>query len=390
VVEWSSGYTVYTGEAQVTSTSVTDLVSGVGSPGDAVVDLDRSIMFANWWAEQNGIQQVQVYYSITDTNEITLGQYNNGRKPVVRWYVVEFPPDQAPSIQRFSYDWNPTTNPNTRSNTITAVNTSTTFIRMSCSTRGTGTAFRRDFNLPRLDSSTSWSETQYNPTTANHDQHETRASVIELPYTPVSTNNVLDLEAQFTLVDVGAEETELAILTGAFGSEDLGLSIWDSSLGSWSVLSSSLSPSTWNYYTTTGYVDTEITLRFQGGSENGDVVQDSWNIDAVVIRQASQVYRLDQEMQWSTCDSSLDYVELCIYSGDLDAEGLRVQIWDKTGSEWDTVFASLTADTWNNATVKSYLVDDLTVTIRLVDIETGTDSGQDIWLLDSVLLHGYE
>ena len=69
VIEWSNDYTIYTGEEQVSSITVTDLISGSGAASDAVIDMDRSIMFANWWTEQNGIQQVQVYYSITDTNE---------------------------------------------------------------------------------------------------------------------------------------------------------------------------------------------------------------------------------------------------------------------------------------------------------------------------------
>ncbi len=390
VVEWSSDYNIYTGEEQVTSTTVTDLISGSGSPSDLVVDLDRSIMFANWWTEQNGIQQVQVYYSITGTNEVTIGQYNNGRYPVVRWYVVEFPVEASPSIQRFSYNWDPTTSSTSLSNSISAVNTSTTFIKMSCSTSGTGTAFRRDFNLPRLDSATSWSETQYNAANQNYDQHETRGSIIELPYSSATINHVLDLEAQFTSVETGAEETELAILTDALGAEDLSVSIWDTVLGDWSLLASDLIASSWNNYTITGFVDTEITLRFQGGAETSDTVQDSWSIDAVVIRQSSQVYRIDQEMQWTTCDSSLDYVELCIYTGSLGSEALRVQIWDKNLSEWDIMAASLFPNTWNNVTVKSYLVDDLTVTIRFIDSDTVTDSSQDTWLIDSVLLHGYE
>jgi len=212
VVEWSSDYNIYTGEATVSSTTVTELISGGGNPGDPVVDMSRSIMFANWWAEQNGIQQVQVYYSITDTNQVTFGQYSEGRNPLVRWYIVEFPASDSPSIQRYSYNWDPTTAPaNSRSNPMSAVDTSRTFIRMSSSTSGTGTAFRRDFNLPRLDTATTWSKTQYNPTSGNYDQHETKASMIELPYSPQTINYEVDLEANFTSVDTGYDVTELCI-----------------------------------------------------------------------------------------------------------------------------------------------------------------------------------
>lgn len=390
VVEWSSDYNIYTGEETVNAVTVTDLISGAGAGSDPTVDLGRSIMFANWWAEQNGLQQVQVYYSISDTNEVTLGQYNGGRNPLVRWYVVEFPVTAAPTIQKFSYNWDPTTAASVRNNAILNVNTSTTFIRMSCSVSGTGTAFRRDFNLPRLDSAISWSETQYNPANQNFDQHETRAAVIELPYAPSTSNHVLDLEVQFTTVDTGPDFTELGVLTGALGAEDVALSIWDTGLGDWSILTSDLTASAWNNFTITSFVGTEVTLRFQAGTETGDITQDTWEVDAVVVKQYSDDYRLEQEMQWSTCDSSLANGELNIYTGALDPENLQVQVWDKTLTQWDTVIASLNPSTWNNVSIKTYMIDDFEVTIRLVDATSIGDTNQDTWQLDSVLLHSYE
>lgn len=282
IIEWDKEYKVYMGETQVSSTTVTDLISGSGQSDDPVVDPSRSIMFANWWTEQNGIQQVQVYYSITGTNEVTLGQYANGRNPLVRWYVIEFPESTPPNIQRFSYNWDPQNNDNTRSNTINAVNTSRTFIRMSCSTKGTGTAFRRDFNLPRLDSATSWSETQYNPANQDYDRHETRASVIELPYQPASINNEIDLESGFTDVEP-YEENQLCIKTGDFSDEGLSLSIWDST--QWVELTSELNEDTWNNYTVTEYIEPSFSIRFKGEQEIADTITSNWNIDSVLLSQ---------------------------------------------------------------------------------------------------------
>jgi len=355
------------------------------------VDMSRSIMFANWWAEQNGIQQVQVYYSITDTNQVTLGQYSGGRNPLVRWYVVEFPASDSPNIQRYSYNWNPTTAPaNSRTNPMSAVDTSRTFIRMSSSTSGTGTAFRRDFNLPRLDSATTWSETQYNPTSANYDQHETRASVIELPYSPQTFNYEVDLEANFTSVDTGYDVTELCIRTETFDAEDLSISIWDTAGGSWVQLASDLNGNSWNNYTITGYVIENVTLRFLGGSEVSDSNPDSWEIDGILLNQYNQPYRLDQEMQWSGCNSSLANAQISIYAGTLGVEKINVEIWDKTMGVWDSLFPGLTSDSWNNATVKSYLIDDGVVTIRFTDSITADDDAQDNWSIDSVLLRSWE
>lgn len=182
VVEWLSDYTIYTGETTVNSSEVTALISGGGNPDDPTVDMNRSFMIANWYTPVNGIQQVQNYYYISDTNEVTIGAYSGTYNNLVRWYVIEFPSDKPCVVQRFSYNWNPTTAPNNvRTDNMWPVNTGRSFIIMTCSCSGTGTAFRRDFNLPRLVSNTEWSETQYNPTTGTFDQHETRASIIQLP-----------------------------------------------------------------------------------------------------------------------------------------------------------------------------------------------------------------
>ncbi|OYT40973.1 hypothetical protein B6U80_02180, partial [Candidatus Pacearchaeota archaeon ex4484_26] len=196
VVEWSSDYNIYTGETTSSSNPTTALISGSGSASDPIINMSRSFMLASWTATQNGIQQVQMYYNISNTNEVTFGQYSAARSNVIRWYVIESPTSAPFFVQRFSYNWDPTTAPdNVKANTIpVAINASTSFIKMSCSTSGTGTAFRRDFNLPRLKNGTSWNETQYNPATASYDQHETRASVVELPYI-TSSGTVNDTEA---------------------------------------------------------------------------------------------------------------------------------------------------------------------------------------------------
>jgi hypothetical protein len=390
VVEWSSNYSIHTGEVLVDSSSVTDLISGGGNPDDPVIDVSRSMVLANWWAEQNGIQQVQVYYSITDANELTFGQYSGGRDPLVRWYVVEFPATAAPNIQRFSYNWNPGSAPNNvRSNSISQVDPNRTFIRMSCSVSGTLTAFRRDYSLPRLDSAISWSETQYNPTGGSQDQLETRASVIELPYTSPYVSYELDLEVNFTSVDESYDETILCVRTGSMDLENLSLSVWNVTAGSWDSLTLGLEYN-WNNFTINDYVSPEVTLRFLGGNESSDSIQDSWQIDACLLRQYNETFLLDQEMQWLQCNSSRSNAEVCIYTGSMDPEDLCVDVWNKTSASWVNVFSDMVADSWNNATVKDLLVDDNEVTIRFSDTVMAGDANQDVWMLDTVALHSWD
>jgi len=241
VVEWSSDYTIYTGETTVSSSEVTALISGSGNPDDAIIDMDRSWMIANWWTPNNGIQQVQNYYNISNTNQITIGSYSGTYNNLVRWYVIEFPSgDDACSVQRFSYNWDPTTAPNNvRNNTIPSpVNTSRTFIRMSCSISGTGTAFRRDFNLPRLTTSTNWTETQYNPTAANYDQHETRTSVIELPYNTLPTQSGVRPANGSIGVNL---IPQLNVTVDDTDKDTLNVTWWSNSSGPWVQFASNLS-----------------------------------------------------------------------------------------------------------------------------------------------------
>jgi len=184
VVEWSNNYKIYTGEVTKDAQPKTDLISGGGASGDATIDMNRTFVLANWTSPTSGIQQVQVYYSITDTNELTFGQYSGSYNNVIRWYVIEFPANAPLHVQRWNYNWNPSTGAaaiRVNSDINPKVDPTRSFIVMSCSVSGTGNAFRRDFNLPRLLTPLSWSETQYNPATQTYDQHETRASVIELP-----------------------------------------------------------------------------------------------------------------------------------------------------------------------------------------------------------------
>ncbi|EMR74930.1 hypothetical protein MBGDF03_00846, partial [Thermoplasmatales archaeon SCGC AB-540-F20] len=234
VVEWNSDYTIYTNETTVNAAEITGLISGSGNPGDAIIDMDRSWMIANWWTPNNGIQQVQNYYYISDSNEITIGAYSGTYNNLVRWYVIEFPAGaDACSVQRFSYNWDPDSVPNNvRNNTITSpVNMSRTFIRMSCSTSGTGTAFRRDFNLPRLTTSTNWTETQYNPAAGQtYDQHETRTSIIQLPYNSLPTISgevPLNGSTGVNLIP------QLNVTVDDIDNDTLNVTWWSNSSGSW-------------------------------------------------------------------------------------------------------------------------------------------------------------
>lgn len=94
-------------------------------------------------------------------------------------------------------------------------------------------------------------------------------------------------------------------------------------------------------------------------------------------------YQLDLEVQWINVDPTRAHEYLCIRTGSLDAEALRVDFWN--GSTWVTIIEALSPNQWNNVSVSAYLTSPI-FTLRFVgSAETG-DSQQSIWQIDSALL----
>lgn len=95
-------------------------------------------------------------------------------------------------------------------------------------------------------------------------------------------------------------------------------------------------------------------------------------------------YQLDLEEQFTNVNYTDPDQDLCIKAGSLGSEPLMVDVW--TGSGWDNI-ATLTGlvNGWKNVSVSSYLTS-ATLTIRFRGSSEGSDSVQDSWEIDSVLL----
>ncbi len=94
-------------------------------------------------------------------------------------------------------------------------------------------------------------------------------------------------------------------------------------------------------------------------------------------------YELDREVQWIDVDYTQPNERLCIYGGAMGAENLGVDVW--AGSSWQNVIVNL-ASGWNNVSVASYLTSQ-TFTIRFKGQTEASDTVQDGWNVDAVLLH---
>ena len=121
----------------------------------------------------------------------------------------------------------------------------------------------------------------------------------------------------------------------------------------------------------------------------------SWTISAIEERSAftfnirpasgsSSDYNIDHEVQFvGVYDSPLIIEQLCIKTGTFGGtENLNVTYWD--GNTWQLLTSELNASSWNNFTLVS--VTSPTFTIKFGGSTTSSDSTQDWWEIDSVLL----
>jgi len=97
----------------------------------------------------------------------------------------------------------------------------------------------------------------------------------------IDDNYELDLEIQWRNAYYSGTNEELCIYGGTMASEDVKVDVWSGS--AWENLFADLS-SGWNNISVSPYLDSStFTIRFKGGNETSDTIQDSWNIDAALL-----------------------------------------------------------------------------------------------------------
>ena len=97
----------------------------------------------------------------------------------------------------------------------------------------------------------------------------------------INTENYeLDIEIQFTDIDISKNYEEICILLGSASGEHLDVHIWNSD--SWDILATDLVQNQWNNITRS-ITEESITLKFLGSLETNDLVQDTWEIDCALL-----------------------------------------------------------------------------------------------------------
>ncbi|MGY5881399.1 MAG: hypothetical protein RTV31_14200, partial [Candidatus Thorarchaeota archaeon] len=198
----------------------------------------------------------------------------------------------------------------------------------------------------------------------------------------------INLEYQWSSATNDETYEEVCIYVGGHtGSENLDVNYWDGFM--WNNLGT-ISTTGWTNFTATGLSSSTYTIQLIGTSESTDTSKDTWNVDLITLHTWSLQtfnYKLDLEVQWTSANYTQDFEELCIYAGTLDAESIRVDIW--TGAAWTNIATDLTADSWNNISIGTWLTSS-ELTIRFRGDDEIDDTDQSSWLIDCSLLHTWD
>jgi hypothetical protein len=129
------------------------------------------------------------------------------------------------------------------------------------------------------------------------------------------------------------------------------------------------------YYQTNNYVlDSSVPT---GASQSIN----KYIIPGITYTTGTGDYELDQEVQFTNVIDFLPTEKLCIYTGALGNEDLRVDYWNGTG--WENLATDLIAYTCNEYAVS---LTPANFTIRFRDGITSGDTVQDQWQIDASLL----
>lgn len=109
----------------------------------------------------------------------------------------------------------------------------------------------------------------------------------------VTDNYELDLEVTWLNADFNEPNEELCIYGGSMGAENIMVGVWNDT--GWENLFTDLN-SGWNNISVTSHLtSSDFTIRFTGSTETGDISQDSWTIDVLLIYVWSNEYTTEVE-----------------------------------------------------------------------------------------------
>jgi hypothetical protein len=130
----------------------------------------------------------------------------------------------------------------------------------------------------------------------NHNSDDAYVDLVTVKQETDSSSYQIDIEEQFTNVNYTDPNKDLCIKAGNLGSEPLLVDVWYEN--SWvNVASLTGLIGGWKNVSISSYLNSDtFTIRFRGSSDISDLVQDSWEIDSVLLGpQADFSFLLAQE-----------------------------------------------------------------------------------------------
>ncbi|PVX24003.1 MAG: hypothetical protein CW691_08980 [Candidatus Bathyarchaeum sp.] len=173
----------------------------------------------------------------------------------------------------------------------------------------------------------------------------------ETDFMQSTSNYEVDLEVQWTNVNYNEANEELCIYCGKMGSEDLKVDVWTGS--TWQNVFKDLTNG-WNNVSISSYLDSStFTIRFTGGTETSDIIQDTWYIDAALLHVWSQEHTMAIEFTGSSSIEDWNQLTWMINSawttGSVDVTmqlyNYDLGVYPTSGNGYLDYVSSATADT---------------------------------------------
>ena len=163
--------------------------------------------------------------------------------------------------------------------------------------------------------------------------YEVDCARLKVDYAP--QNYELDLEAQWTNVEHSELNEELCIYGGTMSAENIGIDVWNGS--DWENLFIDLK-SGWNNASVTLYLtSSNFTIRFKGGNEMGDIIQNTWDIDAVLLHVWTDHYAAEVEFAGSSNIYNWKQLNLTFDSAwTTDTVNVTIQLYNYTALDYPT------------------------------------------------------
>ncbi|MHA2030385.1 MAG: LamG-like jellyroll fold domain-containing protein, partial [Candidatus Kariarchaeaceae archaeon] len=199
----------------------------------------------------------------------------------------------------------------------------------------------------------------------------------------------LDLEVQFQNIPYQVAAAELAIYTGSTDAENILVDYWNGS--DWINIHTDLAPNSWNNISVANYVKyEEFTIRFRDGTTISDLNQDTWQIDAVLLKLNN--YQLDWEHQSQSVDTGRENYYLSIYGSTTDPyETFEIQLWNQATLNWITLATAITnTKQWHNISITDPEFLGTTVTWRYKGDNETRDGYQGTLNIDYAAIVSYD